>query len=69
MPLKDTPALRKLVARAIAEEDEVDVRVLPGFMVGWLGETYGADETPRLPRERARQLARDGAVVLVADQP
>ena len=66
MPLKDTPALRRLVASALEAEDEVDARVLPGFIIeNNAGIRCIPGDTARLSRRHARQLADAGSVELL----
>jgi hypothetical protein len=68
MPFKDTPGLRRLVAQALAAEDEVTVRVLPGCHFHVVGvRDYGPGETFRLPRLRARTLVDAAVVELLPD--
>ena len=66
MPLKDTPALRRLVAQALAAEDQVGVRVLPERHFHVVGvRDYGPGETFRLQRLRALGLIAAGIVELL----
>lgn len=70
MPFKDTPGLRRLVAQALAAQDEVRVRVLPGRHFHVVGiRDYGPGEIFRLPRLRARTLIEANVVELMPDQP
>jgi hypothetical protein len=70
MPLKDTPALRRLAAQALAAEDQVGVRVRADrhFHVAGVRD-YGPGEVLRMQRLRALTLIAAGVVELIPYLP